>query len=77
MAGETYVIRGRLILVNLCLSSIPTYMMGFYHLTDGQHKELDTIRSRFFWQERGKVFKYHVAKWDSLTMPREFGGGHH
>jgi hypothetical protein len=43
MAGETYVIRGRLILVNLCLSSIPTYMMGFYHLTDGQHKELNTI----------------------------------
>jgi hypothetical protein len=20
------------------------------------------------------MFKYHMAKWDSLTMPREFGG---
>jgi hypothetical protein len=41
---------GRKILENSCLSSIPTYMMGFYHFTDGQHKEMDTIRSRFFWQ---------------------------
>jgi hypothetical protein len=47
--------------VNSCLSSIPTYMMGFYHLSDGQHRELDTIRSRFFWQGGGRVFKYHMA----------------
>jgi hypothetical protein len=29
---------GWLILMNSCFSSIPAYMMGFYHLTDGQHK---------------------------------------
>jgi hypothetical protein len=27
-----------LILVNSCLSIIPTYIMGFYHVTDGQHE---------------------------------------
>jgi hypothetical protein len=64
---------GRLILVNSCLSSIPTYMMGFYHLTDGQHKELDSM-SRFFWQGRSSSFKYHMAKSDPLTVPRQFGG---
>jgi hypothetical protein len=53
---------GRLILVNSCLSSIPTYIMGFYHLTDGQHEELDSIRIRFFWQGGSKTFKYHMAK---------------
>jgi hypothetical protein len=42
-------------------------MMGFYHLTDGQHRELDSIRSRF-------SFKYHMAKWNIVAMPREFGG---
>jgi hypothetical protein len=37
----------RLILVNSCLSNIPTYIMSFYHLTDGYHEELDSIRRRF------------------------------
>jgi hypothetical protein len=60
--------------VNSCLSSILVYMMGFYHLIDGQHKKMDSIRGRFFWQGGGKKFKYHMDKWDSLTVPREFGG---
>jgi hypothetical protein len=66
--------RGRLILVNSCLSSIPTYLMCFYHLTDGQHRELDSIRGRFFWQGGGPTFKYHMAKWECLATPREYGG---
>jgi hypothetical protein len=39
---------GRLILVNSCLSSISSYIMGFYRLTDGHHDEMDSIRKRFF-----------------------------
>jgi hypothetical protein len=42
---------GRLILVNSCLSSIPTYLMGFYHLTDCQHKELDPLEGGFSGRE--------------------------
>lgn len=41
---------GRLILVNSCLSSIPTYTMGFYRLNVEAHRGMDTIRSRFFWR---------------------------
>jgi hypothetical protein len=65
---------GRLILVNSCLSSIPTYLMVFYHLTNGQHKELDSIRGRIFWQGGGPAFKYHIAKWECLATPKEYGG---
>jgi hypothetical protein len=39
---------GRPILVNACLSNIPNYVMGFYNLIDGQHKQMDSIRGRFF-----------------------------
>jgi hypothetical protein len=46
---------GRLISVNSCLSNIPTYLMCFYHLTDDQHRELDSIRGRFFWQGGGPL----------------------
>jgi hypothetical protein len=51
-------------------------IMSFYHLINGQHKELDTIMGRFFGQGgRGsKNFKYHMAKWDSITIPSDFGG---
>jgi hypothetical protein len=39
---------GRLILTNSCLSSLYTYVMGFYLLPPGTHKKIDTFRSRFF-----------------------------
>jgi hypothetical protein len=65
---------GRLIFTNSCLGSIPTYMMGFYHLTHGQHEEFDTIRGRFFWQGGSKTFRYHMAKWESIPVPKGFGG---
>lgn len=49
---------GRLILTNSCLSSAPAYIMGSYLLNEGHHKELDSIRGRFFRQ--GVKFKYHT-----------------
>jgi hypothetical protein len=40
--------RRRLILTNSCLSSLPTYMMGFYLLPQDTHRKMDHVRSRFF-----------------------------
>jgi hypothetical protein len=65
---------GRMVLVNSCFSSILTYIMGFYRLTDGQHEEFNSIRGKFFWQGGGKAFKYHMANWESIIVPRDFGG---
>jgi hypothetical protein len=39
---------GRLILINSCLSSLSTYMMGFYLLPQDTHRKMDHVRSRFF-----------------------------
>jgi hypothetical protein len=64
---------GKLILMNSCLSSIPTYIMRFYRLTDGQHKDMDSI-SEIFFVRGSNTFKYHMAKWEALATPREFGG---
>lgn len=51
---------GNLILLNTCLSSLPTYIMGFYLLFNGNHKQMDSIRSNFFWQGANKKSKYHM-----------------
>jgi hypothetical protein len=56
------VLSSKLILVNSCLTSIPTYIMGFYRLTDDQHREMDSIRGKFYSQGGSDVFKYHMAK---------------
>lgn len=48
--------------------------MGFYRLTTGQHKELDIIRSRFFWQGGSDKFKYHMVNCESICRPKDYGG---
>lgn len=65
---------GRSILINSSLSSIPVYSMGFYWLHEGTHKRFDTGRGRFFWEGVGNKKKYHMIKWETLAVPKEFGG---
>lgn len=65
---------GRLILTNSCLSILPIYIMGFYHIPAGGHDRMDSIRSNFFWQGANNNFKYHMAKWISVSRPKDQGG---
>jgi hypothetical protein len=65
---------GRLILTNRCLTSLSTYMMGFYLLPQGTHRQMDSISSKFFWRGAGIEFKYHMVKWQAVCRPKEFGG---
>jgi hypothetical protein len=51
--------------------------MGFYLLPKTIHKQVDQLRSNFFWQgARGasEVFKCHMAKMDTICRPKELGG---
>jgi hypothetical protein len=63
--------RGRLILINSCLTSLLTFVIGFYHLPLGTHRKMDHARSRFFWRGAGDEFKYHMVKWDVVCRPKE------
>jgi hypothetical protein len=47
--GKNLTSTGRLILTNTSLSSMPIYMMRMFHLYEGNHHQMDTIRSKFFW----------------------------
>jgi hypothetical protein len=48
--------------------------MGFYLLPLSTHKEMDGIRSNFFWREAEIEFKYHMIKWPAVCRPKEFEG---
>jgi hypothetical protein len=54
---------GKMILTESCLSSIPTYTMGVYHLQEEIHHKMDTARSNLLWHGPHQKRKYHMAKW--------------
>jgi hypothetical protein len=66
--------RGRLILTNNCLSSLPTYTMGFYLVPLGIHRKMDHVRAKFFWRGAGGEFKCHMMRWSAVCHPKMFGG---
>jgi hypothetical protein len=72
--GRNLSLGGRLTLTNTSLSSLPIYMMGFFHLHEGVPQQMDTIRSKFFWGSDGENFKYHMIKWRTLVYQESLGG---
>jgi hypothetical protein len=65
---------GRLILLNACLSSMPTYAMSMYMLPKTVIKKMDITRKKFFWQGNNAKKKYHLVKWSVITKPKRKGG---
>lgn len=35
---------------------------------------MDSVRARFFWQGASDKFRYHMAKWEMVTRPKDQGG---
>jgi hypothetical protein len=64
----------RLILSNICLTSLPMYNMRFYLLPGECHKKMNSTRARFFWRGAEDKFKYHMVKWEAVCRPRKFRG---
>ena len=65
---------GKLVQTNACLTSLPIFTMGFYLLPKSSHGGMDSVRGKFFWQGAREEFKYHMAKWDTLSRPKDQGG---
>jgi hypothetical protein len=65
---------GKLILLNACLSCIPTYAMSMYMLPKTVIKKIDSTRKKFFWQGGAAKRKYHLVKWAVITKPKKKGG---
>jgi hypothetical protein len=66
---------GKLILINACLSSIPTYAMSMYLLPKTVIKRMDKTREKIFWQGGSVKKKYFLDKWAVISKPKKKGGG--
>ena len=65
---------GRLVLINLVLSSLPLFMMSFFEVLKEILKRLDSVRSHFYWQGDETKRKYRLVKWGLLCQPKDWGG---
>jgi hypothetical protein len=65
---------GKMILTESCLSSVPNYVMGVFHLKGEAHHRLETTRSNFFWHGACQKKKYHMLRWEVLATPKPVGG---
>jgi hypothetical protein len=63
-----------LILLESCMSSIPTYTMGMYLLQGELHHKMETTRGDFFWHGPNLKKKYHMARWGMIAAPKDAGG---
>lgn len=73
--GKMLSVGGRLVLINLVLSSILILTMSFLSVPKGILKKLDYYIFRLFFgqSDEGKK-KYRLARWKILCMPECLGG---
>jgi hypothetical protein len=66
---------GRLQLVNLVLSSLPTYFMSTIKLPKTVIEAIDKVRKNCLWRGNAIDAKgYNLAAWLTVTIPKEKGG---
>lgn len=64
----------RLVLVQACLASIPSYLMGFIKFPKWAINLINSQLAHCFWDDYEGHHKYHLSSWGSLTMRKEYGG---
>jgi len=72
--GKMLTARGRLVLLNSVLSSLPMFMMSFFEIPRGVLEKIDCFRSRFYWQNDQHKRKYRLVKWNLTCQPKQQGG---
>ena len=69
-----YLGRGRLILSNSCLFSLPMHAMDLFLLQDGVNAKFDSHMACFYGEGSGPKRKYHMGNWPATCRPNECGG---
>ena len=72
--GKLMSVGGRVVLINLVLTSLVMFMLSFFEVPRGVLEMIDYFRSRFFWQGENHKKKYRLARWDILCQPKDQRG---
>lgn len=66
----------RLVLIEVALSNVPSYMLSFLRIPVGVTRRFDYyfFRARMLWQVKQGVKQYHLVRWPDVFQPREQEG---
>ena len=65
---------GRLILLKSVLSSLPVYFLSFFKESTGIISSIESLFKRFFWGGGEDFRKIAWVDWDSICLPKVYGG---
>jgi hypothetical protein len=72
--GKLLSYRGRLVLLQACIASIPMYLLSFLKFPKWAIAAINYQMAHFFWNNIGESHKYHLANWDFVSRKKEYGG---
>jgi hypothetical protein len=65
---------GRLILLKVCLASIPIYLMSIIKFPKWAISMINSQMSHFLWNNNEDCHIYHLANWQLVSKKKELGG---
>ena len=65
---------GKLVMLQSVLSAIPSYSMTYFKLPISLVKRIQSVITRFWWDNTDGVRKMAWVSWDSLAKPKAIGG---
>jgi hypothetical protein len=72
--GKLLSYRGRLILLQACIASIPMYLLSFIKFPKWVITAINSQMAHFFWNNTEDSHKYHLVNWGFVSRKKEFGG---
>lgn len=73
-SGRHLSMRGRVILINSILTSIPLYFLSFYKTPKKIAHEIFSIQRNFFWSGSNDVRKTCWIGWDKICLSKKGSG---
>ena len=72
--GKLLSYAARVTLIRACLSSIPIYLLSFFKFPRWALDLINSQISNCLWNDTKEQRKLHLANWQLVCMPKEFGG---
>jgi hypothetical protein len=64
----------KITLIQSCLASVPVYLLSFIKFPKWAIKVMNAHFANCLWSDSEGKNKYHLVKWDNVSMLKEFGG---
>ena len=73
MKKVLFVARGRIALIQTCLSHIPSYFLSLFKVPTLVVSKLEKLLREFLWSGTGEGKKDHLLSWEVVCRPKKQG----